>query len=135
MKYMLMVLGNQAEYDAMEGKSDGSVVWTESTLKAMFDYMGAINDDLAESGELIDAQGLTAPAEAKAVTVRDGRTVVSDGPFVEAKEVLAGYWLVDVANEQRALDIAARVYECPVADGSVVLPVIVQPVDSGSGEA
>ncbi|MFG3255513.1 YciI family protein [Streptomyces sp. NPDC048172] len=135
MKYMLMVMGNQAEYDAMEGKGDGSVVWTEDAMKAMFEHMGALNNDLAESGELVDAQGLTAPAQGKAVSVKDGRTVVSDGPFVEAKEVLAGYWIVDVASEERAIEIAARAYSCPIPEGAPALPLVVQPIqDAGAPE-
>ncbi|WP_328960001.1 hypothetical protein [Streptomyces virginiae] len=59
MKYMLMVLGKQSDYDAMGGAANGDGPgWSEADLKAMFDYMGALNDDLAESGEWVDGQGL-----------------------------------------------------------------------------
>ena len=128
MKYMIMVRGNQAEYDSQAGKGDGSVQWTEDAIKAMFEHMGALNNDLAESGELVDAQGLTPPSQAKSVSVKDGRTVVSDGPFAEAKEVLAGYWIVDVAGEERAVEIAARAYQCPVPEGAQRFPLVVQPI-------
>lgn len=135
MKYMLMVLGSQAEYDAMAGKGDGSVVWTEEDMRAMFAHMGAINDDLAESGEMVDAHGLTEPAKGKAVMLdTSGQPVVSDGPYGEAKEVLAGYWLVDVASERRAIEIAARVLRCPSPENAPALPVIVRPLDDGGAE-
>lgn len=136
MKYMLMVLGNQAEYDAMVGKGDSPVEWTEEIMRAMYAHMGAINNDLAESGEFVDAQGLSAPAEGKAVTLdASGQPVVSDGPFTEAKEVLAGYWIVDVADENRAVEIAARVLRCPTPEGADSLPVVVQPLQGGGAEA
>ncbi|MFJ6482422.1 MULTISPECIES: YciI family protein [unclassified Streptomyces] len=135
MKYMLMVLGKQADYDAMGGtaNSDGPG-WSEADLKAMFDYMGALNDDLAESGEWVDGQGLAHPRHARLVTAAaDGSPVISDGPYGEAKEVLAGYWIVDVADFDRAAEIAARAYACPVPEGAPNYPVVVHPVDSRSG--
>ncbi|WP_327266418.1 YciI family protein [Streptomyces sp. NBC_01232] len=135
MKYMLMVLGKQSDYDAMGGAANSdSPGWSESDLKAMFDYMGALNDDLAESGEWVDGQGLADPRQARLVTAAaDGSPVVSDGPYGEAKEVLAGYWIVDVADFARAAEIAARAYACPVPDGAPNYPVVVHPVDSRSG--
>ncbi|MFJ3514404.1 MULTISPECIES: YciI family protein [unclassified Streptomyces] len=135
MKYMLMVLGKQSDYDAMGGAANSdSPGWSESDLKAMFDYMGALNDDLAESGEWVDGQGLADPSQARLVTAAaDGSPVVSDGPYGEAKEVLAGYWIVDVADFARAAEIAARAYACPVPEGAPNYPVVVHPVDSRSG--
>ena len=69
----------------------------------------ALSDDLAESGELIVSEGLADPAHAKRVTVRDGQTMTTDGPFAEVKEHLAGFYLVDCDSEDRALEIAAEV--------------------------
>ncbi|MFE9480736.1 YciI family protein [Streptomyces spororaveus] len=135
MKYMLMVLGKQADYDAMGGAANSdSPGWSEADLKAMFDYMGALNDDLAESGEWVDGQGLADPRHARLVTAApDGTPVISDGPYGEAKEVLAGYWIVDVVDFDRAAEIAARAYACPVPEGAPNYPVVVHPVDSRSG--
>ncbi|MFD5618739.1 YciI family protein [Streptomyces yangpuensis] len=135
MKYMLMVLGSQADYDAMGGRaSSGNPAWSEADLKAMFDHMGALNDDLAESGEWVDGQGLTEPRQARLVTAgADGEPVISDGPYGEAKEALAGYWIVDVPDFARAAEIAARAHACPVPEGAPNYPVVVRPVDSGSG--
>jgi hypothetical protein len=69
----------------------------------------ALSAGLAASGELVASEGLGDPALAKRVTARDGQVVVSDGPFAEVKEHLAGFMLVDVEDEQRALAIAAQV--------------------------
>lgn len=69
--------------------------------------------DLAGTGELVQAAGLTAPALASRVQLRDKVSVVTDGPFAETEEVLAGYWIVDCSSMDRALEIAARLNECP----------------------
>ncbi|MEU8938420.1 YciI family protein [Streptomyces goshikiensis] len=133
MKYMLMVLGKQEDYAAMGGAAvEGGTAWSEADLKAMYAHMEAINNDLAEAGELIDAAGLASPRLARLVTAdADGTPVVSDGPYGEAKEVLAGYWIVDVADFARAAEIAARAYLCPVPEGSPAYPVVVQPINEG----
>ncbi|MGW0392016.1 YciI family protein [Streptomyces sp. NPDC003042] len=135
MKYMLMLLGKQSDYDAMAGKASAdSPAWSEADLKAMFDHMGALNDDLAEVGELVDGQGLAEPKRARFVTAGpDGTPVVSDGPYGETKEVLAGYWIVDVPDFARAAEIAARAHACPVPEGTPNYPVVVHPVGEGTG--
>jgi hypothetical protein len=69
----------------------------------------ALSAELADTGELVVSEGLADPALAKRVKVADNRTVISDGPFAEAKEHLAGFMLVDCDSEDRALQIAARV--------------------------
>ncbi|WP_229674275.1 YciI family protein [Nakamurella endophytica] len=82
----------------------------------------ALSADLRRSGVLVSSAGLGDPADARAVTVRDGRTAVSDGPFAEAKEYLAGFYLVEVPGLEDALAVAARVPDAAFED------VIVQPV-------
>ncbi|MEU9305841.1 YciI family protein [Streptomyces sp. NPDC048269] len=133
MKYMLMVLGKQADYEAMSGKASGdSPGWSSAQLKAMFDHMGALNDELTAAGELVDAQGLAEPRQARLVTAgADGAPVVSDVPYGETSAVIAGYWVVDVPDFDRAAEIAARAYACPVPEGTPSYPVVVHPVDSG----
>jgi hypothetical protein len=69
----------------------------------------ALNEALAESGELIVSEGLADPSLARQVTVRDGRTLTSDGPFAEAKEHLAGFYLIECESMERAVEHAARV--------------------------
>ncbi|WP_374777992.1 YciI family protein [Streptomyces sp. NBC_01310] len=135
MKYMLMVLGKQGDYDAMLGRASGNgPAWSEAELKAMYEHMGALNAELVESGEWVDGQGLTEPRQARLVTAgADGAPVISDGPYGEAKEVLAGYWIVDVPDFARAAEIAARAYACPAPEGAPNYPVVIQPVDTTSG--
>jgi hypothetical protein len=79
--------------------------------------MHALNDDLTRSGELVSAEGLIDASQAKTVVFQDGAPVPTDGPYAESKEALAGFWIIDVENEARAIKIASRVVEfieCPV---------------------
>ncbi|MEU1258340.1 YciI family protein [Streptomyces chartreusis] len=130
MKYLVMVQGTQADYEAMQGKgSEGSVAWSQEDIQAMFTHMGAINDDLAESGEMIDAQGLVEPAKTRHVTLGDdGKSVITDGPYSETKELLAGYWVLDCASLERVTEIAERVLQCPQPAGAPVYPVVIRPI-------
>ena len=87
-------------------------------IKAHVAFMVELNRELAASGELVDSQGLAFPDDAKIVCARpNGAPAVTDGPFPEAKEFLAGYWIVDVEDEARAIAIAARVSTAPGRDG------------------
>ena len=92
--------------------------WDPADLTAHFDYLTRLNDELAANGELVEMQALVAPELAKTVSA-DGRStpVITDGPFPEAKEVLAGYQLLDVESEERALEIAALVSAAPGPNG------------------
>ncbi|MFD4246951.1 YciI family protein [Streptomyces sp. NPDC058525] len=130
MKYMLMLLGKQADYDAMLGRASGdSPAWSPDDLKAMVEHMEALNAELVASGEWVDGQGLTEPRQARLVTAgADGTPHVSDVPYGETSAVLAGYWVVDVADFDRAAEIAARAYACPIPEGAPNYPVVVHPV-------
>lgn len=130
MKYLMMVLGSQADYEGMTGNpSPGSPAWDEKEMAAMFAHMSAINDDLAESGELIDAQGLGEPGKARYVTAgKDGKAVVTDGPYGEIKELLAGYWVLECESLDRVTEIAARVAQCPVPEGATEYPVVIRAI-------
>ena len=92
--------------------------WTPEEFKAHMDYYAALNKELVESGELVDGKALTGRELAKVVT-SDGATapVVTDGPFAEFKEMLAGFQVVDVESEERAIEIAARVSAVPGPGG------------------
>jgi hypothetical protein len=68
-----------------------------------------LSEELAESGELIVSEGLADPENARWVSVRDGETVVSDGPFAEVKEHLAGFYLLECESLERAIEWAAKV--------------------------
>lgn len=136
MKYLVMVQGSQADYDAMTGKGNAhSPAWNEKDMQEMFSFMESLNNDLAESGEMIDGQGLVEPGQTRHVgRDTDGRTVVTDGPYGETKEVLAGYWVLDCASLERATEIAERILECPQPQGAPEYPVVIRAIDSGPPE-
>ncbi len=83
-------------------------------------FMAEWNDDLVESGELVDAQGLTAPVHARRVALKDGVPVVTDGPYAETQEVLAGYTIVECESFDRATEIAAAPGRHPDPPGTVL---------------
>lgn len=92
--------------------------WTPEDVKAHIDFQIALNAALTESGEFVDAQGLAGPAEAKVVT-SDGVNppVITDGPYPETKELIAGYRMIDVESWDRALEIAAMAAAAPGEGG------------------
>ena len=90
--------------------------------------MQKINEELAESGELVDAQGLTDASHAKVVQIQNGVPVTTDGPYAETKEVLAGYWVVDCESNDRALAIAARIATVPVPSHVPPIRIEVRPI-------
>ncbi|MFE1945146.1 Uncharacterized conserved protein [Streptomyces sp. Ag82_O1-12] len=136
MKYLVMVQGTQADYEAMRGKASAdSPAWSEEELQTMFAYMGAINDDLSESGEFVDGQGLAEPAQTRHVTLGDdGKAVITDGPYSETKELLAGYWVLECESLERVTEIADRVARCPQPAGAPDYPVVIRPIMDGSGD-
>lgn len=125
-----MVQGARADYDAMDGRASARApAWSPEELHAMFAFMEEINTDLAASGELVDAQGLSSPADARMVTAdRDGRAVVTDDPYGPNEVLMAGYWVLDCASLDRVTEIAARVARCPVPEGSREYPVVIRPI-------
>ncbi|MFE9690336.1 YciI family protein [Micromonospora sp. NPDC005806] len=119
MKYLIMLYGTQQDYDMLSGRPGDQPPMSPEQIAAMHAHMEAVHKELAESGELIDAQGLTAPVHARRVRLRGGAPVVTDGPYAETQEVLAGYTLVECASFDRATEIAAR-FVNPEADGAYV---------------
>ncbi|MFE9019689.1 YciI family protein [Streptomyces sp. NPDC007808] len=136
MKYLVMVQGTQADYEAMQGKaSEHSVAWKPEEVQAMYAYMSALNDDLAETGEMVDGQGLAEPARIRHVTLgEDGKAVITDGPYSETKELPAGYWVLDCASLERVTEIADRIIRCPQPAGAPVYPVEIRPIMDGAGD-
>jgi hypothetical protein len=91
--------------------------------------MKDLNRDLVKSGEFVDAQGLTPPGQAKIVRYGGAAPIVSDGPFAETKEFLAGFWIIQVEKRERAYEIAARASAAPGPDGKpLVLSIEVREV-------
>jgi len=92
--------------------------WKPEEITAHLDYYKALHNELVASGELAGSEVLAGPDLAKIVT-SDGATapVVTDGPFQEFKEWLAGYQIVDVESEARAIEIAGKISAVPGPDG------------------
>jgi len=108
MKYMILTFGSQDDYDRMAGKGSAKAAWSDEDWAALGAFMQAFNQELVESGELVETRGLSAPVHARRVQVRDGVAVVTDGPYAEAEEVLAGYWVVECNSFDRATEIVCR---------------------------
>jgi len=83
-------------------------VWTADDDAAL-ERLIRLERELAESGELVSSEGLRPPAEGRIVQIKDGQQVVTDGPFGEAKEQLAGFYLVDARDDEHAQALAGRV--------------------------
>jgi hypothetical protein len=113
MKYMILLYGSQQDYDVLGGKPTDRPAMSAEDVAAMHALMESIHKDLVESGELVDAQGLTAPVHARRVQLQNGVPVVTDGPYPETQEVLAGYTILECESFDRATEIAARVANCP----------------------
>jgi hypothetical protein len=113
MKYMIMLYASQRDYDQMSGQATEGPAWKPEVLAAMHEFMGAWNQELVESGEFVEAHGLSAPAQARRFSSKDGVPVVTDGPYAETQEVLAGYTIVDCESLERASEIVAKLANCP----------------------
>lgn len=113
MRYMLL-----QNYGGVEADIPPMPEWSPEDVRAHIDFQQALNDELTRQGELVEAQGLAGPDQARFV-VSDGTRapVVTDGPYAEARELLAGYRLVDVDSLDRAIEIAARTSAAPGPDG------------------
>ena len=129
MKYIILMQGPKRDWQTFNEMA-------AKDITAHIDFMKRLNEDLTASGELVDAQGLAFPDQGKIVTARTNASpVVTDGPFLESKEFLAGYWIVDVEDETRAIAIAAHVSTAPGVNGvSMNFPVQVRQVMSAPPE-
>jgi hypothetical protein len=109
MRFMLL-----QNYGPVESDCLPMTEWNPEDIRAHIAFQQALNAELAELGELVDAQGLAGPDQARFV-VSDGTSapVITDGPYPESKELLAGYRLVDVETTERAIEIAARASAAP----------------------
>ncbi len=101
MKYMLMMNCPKNGYEAF-----GSM--PKKDIQAHIAFQISFDKSLRESGELVSAEGLASPQEAKVVRAAGDGTPITDDVFPETKEFLAGYWIVEVESPERAYEIAAR---------------------------
>jgi hypothetical protein len=126
MKYMLMM-------HTPRGTGDWGVSnWSPEDLKAHIGFMLDLNRELTQAGELVGAEGLAPPGQARVVRAgKNGAPAVTDGPFPESKEFLAGYWIVEVDRADRAYQIAARASAAPGPGGkALIIPIEVRQVMS-----
>jgi hypothetical protein len=111
---MILTYGSQQDYDALSGRpTAGGPTWSPADFAALGAFMDSFSKDLAESGELVETRGLTAPVHTRRVQLQEGVPVVTDGPYAETQEVLAGYWIVECDSFDRATEIAARLSDIP----------------------
>jgi len=125
MKYMLMMnTRGGGDYQIMQ--------WPKQAIEAHIAFMMGFARKLGAAGELVGAEGLAAPAQAKLVKAgKDGKPI-TDGVFPESKEFLAGYWIVSVDSPERAYQIAAEASAAPGASGEPMnMPIEVREVMSG----
>jgi hypothetical protein len=125
MKYILMM-------NTMKAGRAGFPGWPKKDCQAHIAFMQSFTKELREVGELVSAEGLSFPDQAKLVRAGKDGTPITDGVFPESKEFLAGYWIVDVETPERAYAIAARASAAPGPGGAPLnMPIEVRPVMSG----
>lgn len=113
MKYMLMMHAPRVGW-----KEAGIGTWPPDDIKAHINFMHRFNRELTDAGEFVEAQGLALPEEARIVRAgKNGAPEVTDGPYPEAKEFLAGFWVIDCDTKERAYAIAARASAAPGKGG------------------
>ena len=122
MKFMLQMNVKQGPY-----QTNG---WSQDDVKRMINYMHELNKDLKAKGQFVAAEGLVAPDQARIVKANDdGSPSVTDGPFAETKEFIAGFWMIEVPNADEAYRIAARASAQPGPGGKPLnIPIEVRQV-------
>ncbi|WP_415647186.1 YciI family protein [Stackebrandtia soli] len=104
MKFLISMHINPAVMDAL----------SEEERSAIGAGHGEFMEALKKSGELINTQALVDPSQAVVVSVRNGQPVVTDGPFLESKEFLGGFYLIDCENKERAIELASRIPDAAI---------------------
>ena len=111
MKYMVLMSANKQDWSELAD-------WSQDDMQRMFQFMEDLNEEMTKNGEMLQGIGLSGPAALKTVQTKgDGEPIITDGPFPESKEILAGYWILDVASEERVLEIATRISRSPGKNG------------------
>lgn len=124
MKYILMM-------NTMRADSPAFPEWSKKDIQTHIAFMFNLNKELRESGELVSAEGLSFPDQAKLVRAGQDGLPITDGVFPEGKEFLAGYWIVNVDSPERAYAIAAKASAAPGVNGAPLnMPIEVRPIMS-----
>jgi hypothetical protein len=131
MKFILM-MGIKTDKESM---SKGIMTWPKEDIQAHIGFMIGFNKELKEAGELVSAEGLAWPDQARLVRAGNDGTPITDGVFPESKEFLIGYWIIDVENPERAYQVAARASAAPgVGSAPLNMPIEVRQIMSGPPE-
>jgi hypothetical protein len=131
MKFILM-MGMKTDKESI---SKGIMTWPKEAIQAHIRFMISLNKELKEAGELVSAEGLAWPNEAKLVRAGKDGAPVTDGVFPESKDFLIGYWIIDVETPERAYRVAARASAAPGPGGAALnMPIEVRQVMSGPPE-
>ena len=131
MKFILM-MGMKTDKESM---SKGIMTWPKEDIQSHIGFMIGLSKDLKEAGELVSAEGLAWPDQAKLVRAGNNGTPITDGVFPESKEFLIGYWIIDVENPERAYQVAARASAAPGRGGAPLnMPIEVRQIMSGPPE-
>jgi hypothetical protein len=124
MKYMLMM-------NTPRGGPYKIMTWPPKDIQAHIGFMKRLAQELSQSGELVAAEGLAGPDQAKLIRAGKDGLPITDGVFPEAKEFLAGFWIVDVESPERAYTIAAKASAAPGVGGEPMnMPIEVRQVMS-----
>ena len=124
MKYILMMASTKPGFE-------GYRKWSQQDVQAHYACLQRINKELFESGEFVTTHGLAWPEQAKMVKAGKNGAPLTDGVFPEAKEFLAGFWIVDVESAERAYEIAARISGAPGPGGEPLsMPIEVRQIMS-----
>jgi hypothetical protein len=118
----------------IEGWEQGNVTnWKPEDIQANMDFVRRFSQDLTASGEFVRTEGLGGPEHMKQVRAsQDGPAAITDGPFPESKEFLAGFWMIDVESAERAYEIAAKLSAIPGPGGKPAnIPIEVRPLMHG----
>ncbi|MGH9735172.1 MAG: YciI family protein [Candidatus Acidiferrales bacterium] len=119
MKYILLMSGTNSGVN-------GYQAWSQNDRDAHMAVLRKLGQELADSGEFIATQGLSAPNEAKLIIGEKNGMPITDGVFPESKEFLLGYWIVDVATPERAYAIAGRISAAPGRGVPTNMPIEVR---------
>jgi hypothetical protein len=126
MKFMLMMHapGDKGDYRISD--------WSPDDFKAHIAFMHQFNKELTDAGEFVGGEGLAPPGQARVVRAGKNGAPMTDGPFPESKEFLAGYWIVEVDTPERAYALAAKASAAPGPGGAPLnMPIEVRQVMSG----
>ena len=131
MKFMLM-MGMKTDKDS---RSRGIMTWPQEDIRAHIQFMMDLNKQLKAAGELVTAEGLAWPDQARLVRADKDGAPVTDGVFPESKEFLIGYWIIDVESAERAYQVAARASAAPgLGEAPLNMPIEVRQIMSGPPE-